>query len=216
MKHREIKSYVCRDTRLSPQQEELWAALWPRYELTAGMLTSLVQQKAPLVVEIGFGYGDSFYAFAKETPQWNFIGVEVYRVGVAKLLAKLNTEPLSNVYLYCGNAPLLFKNLLPENSVDRVQIYFPDPWPKRRHHKRRLIQPNFVELIASRLKPNGIMHLATDWDDYAEGMKTAIESTKLFGEIHPEFPRLGRIITKYEQKAIIESRKIHELVFQRV
>jgi tRNA (guanine-N7-)-methyltransferase len=131
---------------------------------------------APLVLEIGFGMGQGLLAYASAHPEANCIGAEVYRPGIGSLVAALRRTGTSNVRIYEGDARLLVETLLPPDSLSLVLIYFPDPWPKKRHHKRRLIEPEFVAVLASRLQPGGRLRLATDWEDYALRMIEVLEN----------------------------------------
>jgi tRNA (guanine-N7-)-methyltransferase len=172
------------------------------------------------VLEIGSGMGESTTALAAAAPERDHIAVEVYEPGLAQLLMRLADAGLTNVALLRGDAVALLRERVPPTSLAGIRIFFPDPWPKRRHRKRRLVQPDFIALAASRLEPGGLLHLATDWDDYAAQMRTvcdaepALENTAA-GEPggwarRPDW----RPVTKFEQRALLEGRTIRDLLYQ--
>ncbi len=171
---RTIRSYVIRGGRLTPSQQHALENYWPKYGIDIVNepfdAFAVFGRTAPLVLEIGFGMGSSLAAMAMENPQQDFIGIEVHRPGVGKLLDDIEKNQISNLRLYCHDAKEILRDCFAENSLDVVQIFFPDPWHKKRHHKRRLIQTEFLELLINRLKPGGLLHLATDWQPYAEHM----------------------------------------------
>ncbi len=177
---RTVRSYVIRGGRLTPSQQHALDHYWPRYGISDTSSQFDAQKTfgrvAPLVVEIGFGMGDSLAAMARDTPQQDFVGIEVHPPGVGKLLDQIEKSGLSNLRIYRHDARDILKNCFAEGSLDVVQIFFPDPWHKKRHHKRRLIQSDFIELISSRLRPGGLLHLATDWQNYAEHMMEVISA----------------------------------------
>ena len=155
-------------------------AHWPRYglERSAGVLDARAEfgRGGPLVMEIGFGMGQSLLAMAAAAPETNFLGVEVHRPGVGRLLHGMAEAGITNIRVYCDDAVAVLEESIPPAGLDGVQIYFPDPWHKKRHHKRRLIQREFVALLCSRLTPGGFLHLATDWQNYAEHMLDVLEA----------------------------------------
>jgi len=162
--------------------------------------------------------GESTAAMAAAAPEVDHIAVEVFEPGLAQLLMRMEDAGLGNLALLRGDAVALLRDGVPADSLDVVRIYFPDPWPKRKHRKRRLVQPEFVALAASRLRPGGTLHLATDWDDYATQMlavcsaEPSLENTTADGWIaRPEW----RPVTKFEQRARIEGRDVHDLLFLR-
>lgn len=172
----------------------------------------------PRVLEIGFGRGDSLFKMCQDFPEQDFIGVEVYRPGLVSLLSKLEHCPLSNLKLCLSDALDVLKKL-PPASLDKVQIFFPDPWPKQRHHKRRIIQPAFIQQLSQHIKPMGILHLATDWEDYAKHMMRILSDNSDFlnmygqGQFAPR-PR-ERAMTKYEARGERLGHKTWDLIFQR-
>ena len=181
---REIKSYVRRESRMSQTQRTALATLWPHYGLSidSGVIDyqQIFATHQGVIIEIGFGMGQSLLTMAKAAPHLGFIGIEVHRPGIANLLAGAESENINNIRVYCEDAINVLKQAIPDNSVTRIQLFFPDPWPKRRHHKRRLVQPEFLALVYDKLVIDGIFHAATDWQDYAKHMLQVLEATPGF------------------------------------
>jgi tRNA (guanine-N7-)-methyltransferase len=174
-----VRSYVIRAGRLTGAQRRALETLASRYGLDpAGPIDPVrtYGRPAPWVVEVGFGNGEALLALAEAEPGWDFLGIEVHPPGVGRLLAGLAGRGLENVRVVRADAVAVFEHQIPAASVDRVHLWFPDPWPKTRHHKRRLVQPGFVGLVVRALKPGGLFHLATDWEPYAEHMLAVLES----------------------------------------
>ena len=177
---RRVRSFVRRPGRLTPAQSEALQELLPRYALTEGDLRRSFEREAELVVEIGFGNGQALAWMAANERERNFVGIEVHEPGVGRLLRSLEAEGLDNVRVAMRDAVEVLTEQAAPDSVDQIRIYFPDPWPKKRHHKRRLVQPPFLRLLAERLKPGGLLHLATDWAPYAEWMIEALNEVDAF------------------------------------
>lgn len=177
---------------------------------------------APVVLEIGSGMGETTAQLVAAQPDVNYLAVEVYKPGLAQLMLRAEKLEVSNLRLLRGDAIVLLRDHVEPGSLDEVRIYFPDPWPKKRHHKRRLVQPESVELITSRLRPGGVLHLATDWENYAEQMREVCEaesqlSNRYAGEPGGWAPRPDwRPVTKFENRAHDEGREIHDLIYERV
>ena len=171
---RAIRSFVTRSGRITSAQERALQELWPRYGLEPGAapldLDAIFGRRARRVAEIGFGNGDNLLALAASRPQEDFLGIEVHRPGVGRLLLQLEERALGNVRVLCRDAVEVLERDLGACGLDEILILFPDPWPKKRHHKRRLIQPPFVTLLAERLRDGGVLRLATDWEPYAAEM----------------------------------------------
>lgn len=171
---RTIRSFVLRAGRMTPSQQRAYDEQWSGYglELGDGMqdFDRLFQRKASRVLEIGFGMGDSLVDMVRAAPELDFIGIEVHRPGVGRLLRLSSDEQLSNIKVYCDDAVEVLKQCIPDSSLHRVQLFFPDPWHKKKHHKRRIVQPAFMELIRSKVEVGGLFHAATDWEHYAEHM----------------------------------------------
>ena len=177
---RAIRSFVTRSGRITTAQERALQELWPRYglELHAAPLDldALFGRRARRVAEIGFGNGDNLLALAASRPGEDFLGIEVHRPGVGRLLLQLEERALGNVRVVCRDAVEVLERYLGGPCLDEILILFPDPWPKKRHHKRRLIQPSFVTLLVQRLKDGGVLRLATDWEPYAMEMLAALSA----------------------------------------
>jgi len=177
-----IRSFVQRQGRLTRGQQHALDSLWERYglDLPAGLLDldEIFGRRAPRILEIGFGNGESLAAMAAAQPEVDYLGIEVHRPGVGHLLLLAQQLDLRNLRVMIMDAVTVLERHLPDACLDRVQIFFPDPWPKRRHHKRRLIQPAFIERVARKLKPGACLHLATDWEDYAQHILTVLTATE--------------------------------------
>jgi tRNA (guanine-N7-)-methyltransferase len=175
---RAIRSFVTRSGRITPAQERALEELWPHYGIEPGVsplnLDTVYGRSARRVAEIGFGNGDNLLSLAASRPTEDFLGVEVHRPGVGRLLLQLAERGLANVKVVCQDAVELLERNLTSQCLDEILILFPDPWPKKRHHKRRLVQPAFVALLADRLKDGGRLRLATDWEPYAAEMLTTL------------------------------------------
>ncbi|GAB3729031.1 tRNA (guanosine(46)-N7)-methyltransferase TrmB [Silanimonas algicola] len=171
---RQVRSFVLRQGRLTQGQERALDEQWPRFGLdytgTLRDFDAAFGRKAPLVLEIGFGNGEQLLFAAQNEPEKNLVGLEVHAPGVGRLLQGAAELGVDNLKAYCHDAVEVLHREVADASLDEVRIYFPDPWHKKRHHKRRLVQPEFVALLARKLKPGGLLHLATDWEDYARQM----------------------------------------------
>ncbi|HET9329561.1 MAG TPA: tRNA (guanosine(46)-N7)-methyltransferase TrmB [Steroidobacteraceae bacterium] len=178
---RAIRSFVTRAGRITEAQERALGELWPKYgvEFAPQPLSAqaLFGREAPRTLEIGFGNGEHLLALAAAHPERDFIGVEVHRPGVGRVLLGLDKAALGNVRLVCHDAVEVLEQQIPRAFLDELLILFPDPWPKKRHHKRRLIQGPFTALAAARLAPGGVLRLATDWEPYALEMLEVLTHT---------------------------------------
>ena len=178
---RAIRSFVLRQGRFTPAQQRAFDELWPRFGLDyIGSLRDFDEvfgRSAPRVLEIGFGNGDALRFAAAQDPDRDYIGIEVHAPGVGRLLNALDADDASHVRLYHHDAVEVLRNEIADASLDEVRIYFPDPWHKKRHNKRRLIQPEFAALLVSKLRVGGRLHAATDWQDYAEQMWEVLDAT---------------------------------------
>lgn len=177
---RAIRSFVLRQGRVTPAQARAFDAHWPRYgveyEGRARDFDALFGRRAPLVLEIGFGNGEQLHFAAANEPEANHVGVEVHGPGVGRLLNSVAADGLANVRVYRHDAVEVLQHEVADGALDAVRIYFPDPWPKTRHHKRRLVQPAFAALVAQKLRHGGLLHLATDWQDYAGHMLAVLDA----------------------------------------
>jgi len=178
---RHIRSFVLRQGRFTPAQQRAFTEHWSRYGLAfdAGLIdpAAVFGRSASLVLEIGFGNGEQLLWSAVHEPGRDFIGIEVHRPGVGRLMNALAAQDVDNVRLYNHDAVTVVEHCIAPASLAEARIYFPDPWPKKRQQKRRLIQPAFVDLLAGRVAPGGVLHLATDWADYAEHMHAVLASS---------------------------------------
>jgi tRNA (guanine-N7-)-methyltransferase len=170
---------------------------------------------APVVLEIGFGMGRATAELAAKEPQRNFLGVEVYTPGVGKLLSLIEENDLDNVRIIHDDAIMVLERMIPEASLDAVHLFFPDPWPKKRHHKRRFVRPALAELTASRLKPNAYLYMVTDWQEYAEQALEILEATPGLSNAYASYapPQPWRPATAFEAKGRKNGRPIRELYF---
>ena len=221
--HRQIRSFVRRQGRLTAAQQRALETLWPRYGLRADGhpldLNEVFGRSAPRIMEIGFGMGDALAEMALRYPENDYLGIEVHRPGVGRLLQRLADQGSGNVRVLIDDAGLVLRDWMVDGCLDAVLVFFPDPWPKRRHHKRRLIQPGFVELLASKLRLGGRLHLATDWQDYAHHMMRVLSDAAAFGNTcgvdcfspRPDY----RPVTKFERRGHCLGHSIWDLVFER-
>lgn len=173
-RQRRIRSFVLRAGRTTPAQARALALLWPAYGIelseTALDLDARFGRSAPRCLEIGFGAGEVIGTLAKNNPHNDYLGVEVHRSGIGRLLLRAQSEALSNLRIICDDAVDVLHHHTPDESFDEVLIFFPDPWHKKRHQKRRLIDARFISTVAAKLRSGGVLRLATDWQDYAEQM----------------------------------------------
>ena len=220
--HRPIRSFVLREGRLTHAQRRALDTLWPRYGVDASAAIEphrLFGREAPVWLEIGFGNGEALRHMARLRPDVDFLGIEVHRPGVGHLLNALAADGLDNVRVINADAAEVVRERLPAAILDRVLVFFPDPWPKKRHHKRRLIQPIFADAIARVLAPGGHLHLATDWADYAEHMRAVLDPHAAFvntaGEQgwaeRPDY----RPATRFEQRGTRKGHSVHDLLYRR-
>lgn len=213
---RAIRSYVRREGRLTAGQQQALETLWPKYgiELVPSPLdfASIFGRTAPLTLEIGFGNGETLIALATQAPEQNFVGVEVYRPGIGRLLKAIDEQGLKNIRAIAADAVAALQHVA-EATLDQVLLLFPDPWPKKRHHKRRIVQPPFVKLLATKIRAGGLLRIATDWQDYAEHMLAVMAQS-------PDFERLSskderRPVTKFERRAQRLGHGIWDLAYRR-
>jgi tRNA (guanine-N7-)-methyltransferase len=220
---RRIRSYVLRTGRMTTGQRRAYEEGWRLWGLEHGAgelaFEAVFGRSGPRVVEIGFGMGQSLAEMAQANPQSNFVGIEVHRPGVGRLLHSIAEHNLRNIRIYCHDAVEVLRDCVADDSLDTIQIFFPDPWHKKRHNKRRLIQADFVTLVSNKLKPGGVLHLATDWEDYALQMLQVLgDADKLVntrgdGQFAPRPEH--RPLTKFEQRGSRLGHGVWDLVFQR-
>ena len=223
-RHRPIRSFVRREGRLTLGQQRAIDTFWTNFGVDPGprtlRLEEVFQRRAPRVLEIGFGDGESLAAMAARHPEEDYLGIEVHRPGVGHLLQRADRLGLTNLKVMCADAVEVLTERLPDACFIRIQIFFPDPWPKKRHHKRRLIQPPFALLLARKLRPGGHLHLATDWEDYAHHMLRVLETAAPFvntaglGRFTPR--PAYRPLTKFEHRGQRLGHGVRDLVFKRI
>lgn len=222
-KPKSIRSYVIRGGRATEGQKAAFERYWPQFGLSIEQgelnVEAEFDQQAPLVVEIGFGMGDSLLAMVESETAINFIGIEVHPPGVGRLINEAGKKNLTNLKVYMADAIDVLDDCLPNSSVDRLQIYFPDPWHKKKHNKRRMIQPEFLQRIAPKIRAGGILHLATDWQPYAEHMMEVLEQNQWFRNqmVPGEFASRPayRPITKFERRGARLGHGVWDLLFLR-
>ena len=221
--HRTIRSFVQRAGRITRAQERALAELWPRfgidYSPTPLDLDAVFGRRAPRVLEIGIGDGETLLELARQRPDADFLGVEVHRPGIGHCLLGIDEIGLANIRLVSHDAVEVLERQLQDASLDEVLLYFPDPWPKKRHHKRRIVQPAFAALLATRLKPGGSFRLATDWAPYAEHMLEVLRASPSFSNASATgdyVPRpTSRPLTKFERRGERLGHEVFDLEFRR-
>lgn len=225
-----IPSFVHHRARLTDGQQHAWDRWWPRYGSDVAAVLpgpgeppwdphAWFGRTAPLVLEIGSGMGETTAALAAAEPDVDHLAVEVFEPGLAQLLMRVSEAGLTNQRVLRGDAVTLLSEAIAPSSLDGIRIFFPDPWPKRRHHKRRLVQPDFVRLAVSRIRSDGVLHLATDWPHYAEQMRSvcaAEPSLRPLGALGAdgwaERPA-WRPLTKFERRAVTDHRPVRDLIY---
>jgi tRNA (guanine-N7-)-methyltransferase len=220
---RPIRSFVLRTGRKTPSQERAYEELWPKYGLNiaSGKLDFelLFGRNADVVVEIGFGMGDSLVEMAMVAPQQDFIGIEVHTPGVGRIMNLIEENGITNLRVYSEDAVQVLEQCIPDNSLSKVQIFFPDPWHKKKHNKRRIVQPEFVQKLRSRLKPDGVIHLATDWENYAGQMMEVMSAAEGFMNMAGEnnfSPKPDyRPVTKFERRGQRLGHGVWDLLFRK-
>lgn len=218
---RPIRSYVLRQGRVSHAQARAHQDLLPRFGIAFSNqpldLEGAFGRAAPKILEIGFGMGETTAEIAAAHPEWDFLGIEVHTPGVGSLLKQIGERGLANLRLIQHDAVEVLRGMIAPASLDGVHIFFPDPWPKKRHHKRRLVQPDFVALLASRLRAGGYVHLATDWAEYAEQMLAVLSAEPLLENAADGYaPRPDyRPQTKFETRGLKLGHGVWDIVFRK-
>ncbi len=220
---RRIRSFVLRTGRMTAGQQRGMDEFWPKWGLTLdqGMINpvEVFEREAPLVLEIGFGMGDSLLEQAKTMSDHNFIGIEVHTPGVGRLMAEAGDAGLTNLRAYEDDAIEILKQCIPDGSLDLLQLFFPDPWHKKRHHKRRIVQAEFAQLVRQKLKVGGRFHMATDWENYAEHMVEVMqqadgyENTATDGDYVPRPD--SRPVTKFEKRGERLGHGVWDIIYRR-
>ncbi|MEP6656100.1 MAG: tRNA (guanosine(46)-N7)-methyltransferase TrmB [Betaproteobacteria bacterium] len=216
-----MRSFVLRQGRMSPAQHRALTSLWPRYGLdfSPQPLDTAVTfgRAADVVLEIGCGMGETTAAIAHARPDTDFLAIEVHAPGVGSLLKQAAALELCNLRVIRHDAVEVVAAMIPPGALAAVHVFFPDPWPKKRHHKRRLLKPPFVRELALRLRPGGILHVATDWEEYAQEMLAALDAEALLANTADRFaPRPAyRPRTKFETRGLALGHGVWDLVFRR-
>ncbi|PZH14649.1 tRNA (guanosine(46)-N7)-methyltransferase TrmB [Streptomyces sp. NTH33] len=222
---RRIRSFQPRRSRVTAGQADALQRLWPKWGLDIDGqrvidLAELFGNTNPVVLEIGFGMGEATAEMAAADPDTNILAVDVHTPGQGNLLNLADHDGLTNVRVANGDAIILLREMLAPGSLDGLRVYFPDPWPKKRHHKRRLIQPEFLTLAAARLRPGALVHCATDWEPYAEQMLDVLTAHPDFENTRPGggfAPRPGfRPLTRFEEQGLDQGHVVNDLLFRRV
>jgi tRNA (guanine-N7-)-methyltransferase len=219
--NRPIRSFVLRQGRFSPGQQRAYELLMPRFGMPFSPefldLEAVFGRKAPKILEIGFGMGETTARIAAEHPENDYLGVEVHTPGVGALLKRISEQALTNIRVIQHDAVEVARTMVPAGSLAGVHVFFPDPWPKKRHHKRRLLQPAFAELLATRLAPGGYFHAATDWQEYAEQILATLSAVPDLENPHAGFavrPE-ARPETKFESRGRRLGHDSWDVIFRR-
>lgn len=223
---REVKSFVRRQRRISARFMEAMTIAWPHYGITltdASLdLDSIFGRSAKRVLEIGFGHGDTLLSMAKNNPNCDYLGIEVHEPGVASVMLGIIENQLTNIRVIQGDAVKILLEKIPDRAFSRIHLYFPDPWQKKRHHKRRIVQPEFIALLKDKLDDHGVLHFATDWQNYAEHMMTVLSNAEgfknVFGEQqYADNEKLAlRVNTKFEKRGVKLGHGVWDLVFEKI
>ena len=210
------RSYRLRGVRITPAQQEarnnLWAKFGVEFQESQIDLQTLFPKSQPIVMEIGYGMGEATWQIAKAVPSTNYLGVEVHMPGVGKLMARLDEYELTNVRLIERDVFEVFYYMVKDSSLDGVHLFFPDPWPKKRHFKRRIVNERFLNDVHAKLKPGGYLHIATDWVPYAEWIKEVFSQTKLFTGGVVDRPD-WRPLTRFEGQGISKDHAVNDFRF---
>lgn len=220
--HRPVRSFVLRQGRMSNAQGRAHETLMPRFGIPFHSkrldLDGAFGRSAPKILEIGFGMGDSTAQIARSNPENDYLCIEVHTPGVGSLLKQIEESGLSNIRIIQHDAVEVLKYMLAPGTLDGVHIFFPDPWPKKRHHKRRLIQAEFVALLCERLKTGGYLHAATDWEEYATHILATFSAEPRLANTAADYaPRPDyRPLTKFEQRGLKLGHGVWDIVFRRI
>jgi len=222
-KKRPIRSFVRRQGRMTPGQKKAYDELFQKYGLILDEkkldYKAIFKRQAPVIVEIGFGMGEALLQLAKNHPNENFIGIDVHKPGVGAVLMGIKKDDLHNVKVFCDDAIEILNQKIADESLDGVHLFFPDPWPKKRHHKRRLVSQGFAILIRQKLKLGGYIHMATDWENYAESMLDVMSNADGFinSQGHGQFAKRpeSRPLARCEQRGEKLGHQVWDLIFIR-
>jgi tRNA (guanine-N7-)-methyltransferase len=211
------RSYRLRGVRITPAQQlardNLWAKFGIEFQESILDLDTSFAKAQPVVMEIGYGMGEATWQIAKDNPATNYLGVEVHMPGVGKLMARLDEFALTNVKLIERDVFEVFHYMISDRSLDGIHLYFPDPWPKKRHNKRRIVNQRFIAEVAKKLKPGGFIHIATDWVPYAEWITEQFNETTLFTGGVIDRPD-SRPLTRFEGQGITKDHRVTDFLFR--
>ncbi len=215
------RSFVIREGRFTSAQKKAFGDLWPKYGIPTDDIETLIPHdwfvnNQPLILDVGFGSGDSLVSLAQQRPDLNFIGVEVYRPGIGAVLRKIDQQELENVRVINADAMQLLRSKFTADCLMGVMVWFPDPWPKTKHHKRRLVQEEFLQALVRVMQLNGILHLASDWQPYVKFMLKHVSKVKNFTPINPaKNPlKLERPPTRFEQRGLRIGHQVTDLIYK--
>ncbi len=215
------RSFVIREGRFTDGQRKAFKQLWPKYGIDVEQIDvfspdEYFNKPGPLLLDVGFGSGDSLLSLAQQRPDINFLGVEVYRPGIGAVLRKLEQHDINNVRVMNVDAMRLITSNMPADLLAGVMVWFPDPWPKKRHHKRRLVQENFISQLSRVMQSQAILHLASDWQPYVEFMQTHVAKVQSFVQLKTnQNPlKLERPTTRFEQRGLRKGHQVSDLIYQ--
>lgn len=218
---REIRSYVLRATRMSKLQRRSYRELLPKYGIPYQDreldLSSLFPGTVRCIAEIGFGMGEATVRLAAENPDTGYLGIEVHKPGVGKVMSEIDLRGLDNLRVVNHDAVEVFRTMIPQASLDGIHLFFPDPWPKKKHHKRRLLKEDFLKIIIPALKKGGYLYICTDWEEYAREILAACSAVEGISNGYKGFAdsQKWRPRTKFEEKGIAQEHPIREILFRR-
>ena len=219
---RHIRSFVIRSGRMTSSQRQAYERGWARWGLESNQAgfnwPDVFQNENPVTIEIGFGMGDSLAVQAQTQPDTNFVGIEVHTPGIGRLLSLLEKHALGNVRIIEGDAVSIMQTLVPRRSINTFNVFFPDPWHKKKHHKRRLLQAEFIRMLAEKIKPGGTLHIATDWQNYAEEIIATLEQEPAFSRLSvetdaPPETRRDRPDTKFERRGQRRGHSVWDIIY---
>lgn len=214
-----IKSFKLRGTRITVAQEAARTRLWDTFGIDVSPksldLEAIFPGSHQVVLEIGFGMGEATLEMAKNLPETGFLAIDVHQPGIGKLLSAIEENGIGNIRVMDEDAHVILQNMIPDSCLDGVHLFFPDPWPKTRHHKRRIVNADFIELVASKLKIGGSIHMATDWTPYATWMKERFDRSVLFAGGIVERPN-WRPLTRFEGQGIRKDHKVTDLIYTKI
>ena len=219
MEQDSVRTYRLRGSRITAPQQSALDKYWDIYGMAYSEdpidIKALLPRSKNVILEIGFGMGEATALIGRDFPETGFIAVEVHRPGIGKLMARIEELGLSNIRIIEGDAHPILKTMIPDNSVDGIHLFFPDPWPKKRHHKRRIVNNEFLKLIHSKIKDGGFIHIATDWVPYAEHIQEVFTPSPLFSGGLVERPE-WRPITRFEGQWITKDHQVNDLRYFKV